>query len=198
MRDWIPSEVCRPLGDTPLTSLHVAPVTGSRSCFCQANGCMKLPSRSHSQALSIMVLVADAILIGKSASGHTTLNTHIQTCQWACNIQCLSLQSCISIYMSTASQLKFAFLHEIYISLSRQSRAHSPQIIIGRPLRGLCAVWCFLRLRSSRINMDQFLLSVPISPFKLRHNGCSSPLDRCTLYLGFSDIFIKHLSMLED
>lgn len=43
-----------------------------------------------------------------------------------------------------------------------------------------------------------FFLFHLIFPLKLRHNGCSSPLDRCALYLGFSDIFIKHLSMLED
>lgn len=35
-------------------------------------------------------------------------------------------------------------------------------------------------------------------PFKLRHDRGSSPLDRCALYLGFDDIFIKHLSKRED
>lgn len=50
---------------------------------------------------------------------------------------------------------------------------------------------------SSRINTDQFLVSDPVFPLRLGHNGCSSAPDQRTLYLGSSDIFIKHLSMLQ-
>lgn len=177
--------------DTRITSPRFPSRTGPRSCFPAATWGFATAAieQSHTHIIYNDMLMQKKSGCRKSASCDSLLrNAHIPT-----DLLLRKRLTAVMHWNICMSEIHFPLRKPISsISLRIYSLRHTSMYIPERFLKA------FMRLCSSRINRDQFFLSIHIPPLKPRHNSCSSPLDRCTLYLGFSDIFIKHLSMLID